>query len=721
MPVQLDWEIEEVETPLPDIEPEMARRPRGCRRWRLRFVLFFLAVAVGLAVLGYRIRQKQKEIENELRAAIELELKALISGDRDLFLGRQDPDDRRWQQAQEEAFARHQRQTGQAPWELAPQVPEYTGEIPLLRVQEDEAWAQVQVAHGEQVWRELWFYRWKRQGGWRHVRFDRDWLGEERALVTLHLRFAYPERDTAIVTALAHEMETWYSLLAPLLGTRPTRALLTVQFVYRDPASRGWSETRWVRGGFTLQAPAAHQLPLSADGLPTPELRARMAGHLAEALIGQQIGVLPNETLGPVVDALRQELRDWVMAHIADNVSDGSTWATPPTPLVDTLVAREGVEVLAPLVASLHRTSTLDQTLAAAGLDPPDPVTRFAFQLAALNRAFNGSDPGSYQALIDPQADSTWRQYHIDQASRRRESVPVDALWPGQTALQIESVAFNGPIAWVEAETTRDDGLTFRQTHFFRQLDERWLLTSPDPTYFGARQTLRTENLVFHYFEREAEWVQGTLPVELQAVVRQASTDLGIATERLVITVETDLQPGIDGLLSEDGRQMRFTSPHVAGWPAEQVDDQVLRMAVPLLGALLETQLQFAAEEDSHLLITFVGAFLWELERLFPQRIDVKTLLGIDTSQVSTASLAELWAMSTGDIEEADLEQTLVSFHALLEFLVEIHGPEVVPSLLDSSSQTDDLDEWLRLSTGQGLEEIEPAWQAWLLTTYGEP
>jgi hypothetical protein len=53
------------------------------------------------------------------------------------------------------------------------------------------------------------------------------------------------------------------------------------------------------------------------------------------------------------------------------------------------------------------------------------------------------------------------------------------------------------------------------------------------------------------------------------------------------------------------------------------------------------------------------------------------------------------------------------SYRALFEFLTETYGPEVVPALLDNVSQTDDLDEWLRLSTGHGLDEVEPAWQTW--------
>ncbi len=724
MSVQLDWEIDDVETPLPNTTLQSRRRLQGCRRWWHLFVLVALAVAVGLGFLGFEIRQKQKELEAELRAVIELELNALSNGDRDLFLSRQDPSDRRWQRTQEEVFNQHRWRAEQAPWENTPQVREYTGEVPVLHVQEgaDKGWAQVEVKRGERTWQELWFYEWTQDDGWHHVRFDKDWLGEEQALSTSHLHFTYPQRDAVVVTALADEMEAWYDILAPLFGVRPTSAtVLTVRFTYRAPRTAPF-ESYWVGSGSTLEAPSIHQGPLGADSIPTPELRGIMAGHLAEALIAHQTGQHSSDRFGPTVNALRAELRDWAVAQLASASSEQMYPDVSPTPLIDALVAREGAQILPALVESLNQRLTLDQALAAASLAPPDPVTRMAFHVAAANRAFHDLDETSYRSLLDPQADRSWRQDQTNRLLRQQQSAQAGHLWPAPSSLQIKAVVLNGPIAWVETEVTMNDDAVYRRTYFFRQVNRQagndWLLTTPDRVYFGERRVTRTENLVFNYFERDAEWFEDKLPAELQAVFSQAAADLGISAAGLVITVATEIQLGSGGPLSEDENAMLVTSPSIAGWRVDQPGDQVLQMAVELLGLLFQTRMRMSPAEDERYVVAHVGAFLWEIERLFPEQIEWDTWLGFGVKYVPVAPLVDLWAKPTSDLDEGNLQRALVGYRALFEFLVETYGLEVVPPLLDNLSKTDDLDEWLRLSTGQGLEEIEPAWQAWVSADY---
>jgi len=141
MPIQLDWEIKDDETPLPDPLSETATRAGGCRR-RLRLLALFLLIVVsGLAFLGLKIRQKHKQIEDELRALVEPELSALIDGDHDLFLGRQAPDAWRWRRAQEQLFDRYHRQFGDSLWGETPPAVRYTGQVPRLQVREDQIWS----------------------------------------------------------------------------------------------------------------------------------------------------------------------------------------------------------------------------------------------------------------------------------------------------------------------------------------------------------------------------------------------------------------------------------------------------------------------------------------------------------------------------------------------------------------------------------------------------
>jgi hypothetical protein len=721
MSVKLEWEIEDSETLLLDDGLQTETRSKVRRRWWRFFALLTLATIVGLGYLGFKIRQKHKEIENELRAVVEVELSAFVNGDRDLFLNQQDPDDEPWQRFQGEVFDNYHRQTQNAPWEQAPPAFEYTGQIPLVRVEGDTGWALVEVARGDLERRELWFYRQTSSAGWRRARLDEDWLGEEREISTPHLHFSYLSRDEAIVTALADEMEEWYQVLALLLNAAPSpNPELSIGFSYRRPTVSDALKLEWDRRRpRTLSAPSPHQSYLSTDESPTPELRQQMAAYLVEALMASQAKLQrPRGDLSVEAGALHDELRDWAVVRLARASSASDEWQSIPTPSINALVAREGEHVVPQLVTSLRGAETLDQVLATAGLDPPDEATRFAFLLMAAERAFYRHDINGYRALVNPQA---WRQLYASQARWQSENSPPGDLWSAPSSLQIKSVVLNGETAWVEAESARFDGAVYRQAHFFRQVNGRWLLTAPDPAYLGQRRTARTENLVLGYFEPDALWFESSIPTELQALFSQAAADLGISTEGLVFTVTTELEPGIDGWFVEDANLLRLTSPSITGWPINRLDDPLLQMAFPLIGGLFQKALDDVPEDNSSYSLVLIGAFLWELDRLFPDRLDWDTLLlGANSKQVTALSLNDLWTEANSEPSEGAFERHLIGYRTLLEYLAETYGPQVVPQLLDNVLRTDDLDEWLRLSTGHGLDEIEPAWQEWVVATYAK-
>lgn len=222
----------------------------------------------------------------------------------------------------------------------------------------------MELENGTQTWGELWFYQWTQAAGWRHVPFDAEWLGQEQRLVTRHFRFTYSQRDAAAVRALAHEMEAWYNLLAPLLGLRPaSETLLTLHFAYSDPTRLSPSPIRWDGNDLTLLAPSPHQGHLAADGSPGRELSAQIAPYLAEALIARQSGVHPDTPLDPLLDALRDELRDWAGYRS----------------LLDYLVATYGPQVVPALLDNVARTGDLDHWLRLStghGLDEIEPAWR---------------------------------------------------------------------------------------------------------------------------------------------------------------------------------------------------------------------------------------------------------------------------------------------------------------------------------------------------------
>jgi hypothetical protein len=717
MAIKLDWEIDDVDAPLPDAGTE-TNGGAGCRRWWRLLALVTLAAAIGLGYLGFKIRQKKSEIEGQLRAVVELELNAFINDDRNLYLAQQDPHSRSWRRDQEEGLDDYHTQAERSAWDETWFFATYTGQVPVVRVEGDQGWALVEVAHDESAWREMWFYQWTKADGWRHVRLDSDWPGDAQEHTTPHLRLIYPERDADIVAALADEMEGWYEVLAPLFGVNLTDSVpppLTIKFSFYDSSFRP-DEIRlhWRDCAHELLAPSPHQGRFSADNTPGPEMRQQMAARLAEALIAYQSGLCPDATPPVEINALRHELRDWAIAYLARTWSGFDAWNAPPTPLVEDLVTRKGIQVISQLAAHLQGPETLDQVLAAANLDPPDPMTRFAFLLVADSRAIRDLNLHDYGALADPQADKTWRDNRTDQWEWNYQFDTFDDSWP----LRVKSVVFNDEMAWVEAETTRPDGSTGRQTHFFRQAGERWLLTSPDPVYLGQARTTQTENLTFSYFERDAGWFEEAVPTRLQAALEQAAVDLGLPVRDFIFTVETDTHSLYSW--TSGSNVIKLASPSLTGEPGVQPDELVAILAQPLLslsasgfGTDTSAGFGYPAWAIKNAIIQ------WEIRRLFPERA-ASRWPAVDAAEVATLSLDTLGTTVGSDLASRQQRRFQEGYRTLVEYLAETYGPEAIVVLLENLAQPGGLEAWLLLSTGHGMEEIEPRWREWVLARYGE-
>jgi hypothetical protein len=350
--------------------------------------------------------------------------------------------------------------------------------------------------------------------------------------------------------------------------------------------------------------------------------------------------------------------------------------------------------------------------LEASGVELPALEQRVVFHLAAVNRALHDLDYFSYQDLLDPKADRAWLMQNTNQLARRRDVAPIDQSWPAPSALHIDSVSFNDDMAWVELETTLHDGKTVRQTQFFRRTNDLWLLTAPDPDYFTTMRRRKTENLVFDYYEADAIWFESGIPSAMQDKLDQAAADLGVSLDGLTISVETTMDLEVDGWVS-DASQVRVTSPSITGWAINNLDENLMPIAVPILSVVFERMLGDRPQEDNRFLVVHVGAFLWELEKSFSEQQVLHRWLGIDTHQVPFTSLGELWLASSED-SGSDVSRILVSYQILLGFLSETYGSHAVPSLLAHIADANDMDEWLMLSIGQPLTQVEPLWEAWL-------
>lgn len=743
IPVELDWQIvdEEVDPSEGPVEAPTSRS--GCRRWGGFALIVGLILAVGLGFIWQQLRHKRQEIEREVCGVVELELQALVRGDRELFLTLQDSSGA-WRKAQIGLFQDYQSWTqGQAlageqrVWTSEPVG--YTGEIGRVQVAGKEAQVEVEIEcqGGQETCWQIWLYRWD-DDTWYHASIDEAWLGEEREMSTAHFDFIYPERDGPAVEELAGEMEAWYDRLAPLYGldsgSGAEYTRMTVEFTYRSPRSAAsefhWlaHKTRW------LQAASLHQMLWSQDGTPSSKVRRTLARFLIEALVADASGVgVYGRNLPPEMWALFRELRDWALKPL--NVPPDPI--QPDTPLVDALVAQHGETAIRLLVAGLNQWETLEEALSATGLELSDPTRVFAFLLQAEHQLELDEDFRHFQEFVDPQVDQTWL------ASKQAEFEPSasDGSWSAwrSSSAQITSVVFQGDLAWVEAKRVflvirRAEGQAderyevepadYYRTFFFRRLGERWLHTSPDPAYFGAERVEQSANLTLRYFERDATLYVGGVE-RLQSILEQAAADLGVDITGKVFTLEITIQPGRYGWLDPSFTHLLFTSPHLSGWSDHPVYDAWSDLAISLIRTLAVFKLtQLPGWPDATGWALIQAVTVWEQQRLFPTQVDQAWLwwfaTRVNVAQVAAQSLADFVPVSPSAQTLSDVIRVWSSYELLVEYLAETYGPEVIPALLTNFDVIDDVDEWLRLSTGEGVGEIEPAWQEWVLATYGD-
>ncbi len=236
MGVDLEWEIGDEEAPPatewtnPFPSPIMGRErgegfvPRPSlmfrlrperRRWRAWILTALIFGAVALAALWLIQEQWRRQLEGELRSTILLEAQALARGDREIFLGLQDPQDEKWRRAQSDLL------------DIARQadIPADQVEITALGVEGDWAWAEVRAPRlaegifrmgdapnaGEEIQLEqVQFYR-RVENRWVHVAPSPDFLaywGETATLEAPYLQVEFPERDRP-------QVEAWLAALGP--------------------------------------------------------------------------------------------------------------------------------------------------------------------------------------------------------------------------------------------------------------------------------------------------------------------------------------------------------------------------------------------------------------------------------------------------------------------------------------------------------------------------
>ena len=309
---------------------------------------------------------------------------------------------------------------------------------------------------------------------------------------------------------------------------------------------------------------------------------------------------------------------------------------------------------------------------------------------------------------MDLQANSGGIEYHADQWLQPS----VDSPLPAASQIQVNSVVFNGDIAWVETQIHWGDGAVYYPVYFFRHVQDRWLLTAPDLDYFGQLRTAQTENLVLRYYERDQAWYEAATLEALQSVLDRAAGDLGLDKTGWVLTLEITPLPGLDGWQgSWEPDKIYFTSPHVLGWSPDDTDAPISQMGYALVKALVQHQAGHTPDSPSFRPLLQEAIAQWEARRL--------SLAHTNPASSFTWRVVNLSLQDLGQAPK-NSNLALAGYYTLVEYLIASYGRDVVPTMLENLGDATTLENWLRLVTGQGIEEVEPNWQRWVSTHYGQ-
>ncbi len=711
MSIQFEWHADAEElTSEPPPPPPSRRRSR-----RFLLSLSLLLGLIGTLVVGmlYQRQRQQHAIAADLEPIVRLELQALIEGDEELFLNQQ-MEISSWPVYQKRRFDLYRQMHR---FLLPPAVVPYTYTGRILKVwgEPQYAWAAVEVMMDGQPHQEIRHY-WNTPEGWRHAPLTDKALGEQRERTVGSIRLRYWEVDERPARYLANDLRAWLATLMPPLGLETT-APLTIEL---RPDPLGTRAYTWTtdRSRLTIVSPSL--LPLQRDGRPAQVYRQALAYHVAGWLINQAVGIATPQDLAPEVRGLWGDLLAWAMIRLDLD----PPLSTTREPVLEQVVQRHGLGAVARLVQAMGEAQTVIEVFQQANLSEPDPPALFTLLLEAQQQAIAQGDRKAYRALLDPEADATWRADQVSSFTWTPGSLTdvtgLNAYFSEAAIYRYNplshprgvTVTFQRDRAWVEAEGMPLASQT--RVVFFRRADGRWLYTSPDPSYLGGLREVKAPYIVLQYYEADADVMVG-LAARLSTVLQQATEDFGLSPTALT-TVTIGVQTTW-GWSSPNSEGLSYTSPSLSGVDPEMSLTYGLVSQVAFRRLDVENLRGSRSYSSPGQMMILQGLISWEAQHLLadhPFRWS-----RADPSSLSLRPLAEAWEGGRGsDAFSPDLSLT---GYTLVAFLVEEQGSRAVGKMLDALATAESLDDWLQTVSGQGLDEVEPTWQAWLRRQAGSP
>ncbi len=704
MNIEIEWSVSDDESDFPPLPEETAPAgPSLGLRWRrlgLILVALIVLIAGGAFVLRSIVESGERRLEASLRDVVALEIAAIRSADRELFLSLQDPTDSAWVAAQESLFSGFRR------FGIVPQ------EVISVEMGGDRAWADVRLTRpGWGDVQETWAYR--RVGdAWRHTRLDESWWGPRTILVSGPVRVMYFARDEAAAHDILGQALNWLYRACNEFGCTGLPAF-TIDITHS--LSLPPDKVAWI-GADLLSFSSPH----AGWGRPGGGVAEDMMGELARQLARKVIYSRPGlDQFGPALQpgkahphvALAEQAADWALGR----------WGlgpAPPSPdnYVAALAAQHGPSAVRNLIAALGQSDGIEGALtqalgiSLAVLDhSPD---FFIFLLNAEAEAITRRDRDTFQALQDPNVPG-WGRLQLN----RYDRAEVWAAVEGEIISRVRRRATRDRLLVMRVQLVGARG-RIQRLESFRWAGNRWLHTWPALEAWGEpiRQTDGVFGVV--YYERDADLVRPLIP-RLNGLLARVASDLGRPVPSRPLTVTIDpVALGYQGLPN-----LVVPSPWATGLPLG--DDPgagsafLLRQIVALMVHSLAwgdapTEMTPGQEAALSALVE------WEVRSVLGEPLlDAEARAGLEQALASGQLLSPdlLWTTpvivrpSFGQPETLAWPLARAEWLTLIDTLIQGERQRL-PALRAHLLTARSMEDWLQRSLGLSLAQVEADWRA---------
>jgi len=768
MGVEFRWQVESEDEWEPPTSPPERRRRFPWRIVGFLGLLLVVGAGIGAGRFWQGVRQGEARLRRELGTAANLEAQVLRDGDRGTFLSLQDQDDPAWYARQEKRVPSWY---GVADLEPGQDVNLTVLDAALLPAG-NRAWADVVWGLEDGVYHRVQFYR-RVEGRWLRTGTRLEHFGAERARQTAHFAFTYRARDELTVSWMAEQLEAWYETVCTDLSCDDSRrvnvlitALGETNGEHRPP------------NGFTLSSPRLRGVredgaPLLEERKELAHiliylLAARRAGDLEggrqsyyplDIAQGQQS--YPSAAIkvaGPYhasrlssgdIDAWQQpylllQFANWEVRRLGLADQD-----TPTTPVLDRVMDSHGIEGVGALLEAMGQTTSEGEALRLAlGLDLASLDLVFGHYLAALlaverqvtewqtsglvgltaaplaERAFDAllaEKSGEWRSQKDL-AFKEWDNRNVYYSSAPL-SRPVVERWE-----RLDDSTIWAEVSYRDARWGVYGGHAIRRVEFFRQVDGSWRHASPDGRFLGKEVVLNSEHFRLECHEREVALMASGL-ARLETLYRQIADALPSQLspgERLTIRIV----PSASGNYESATQEIQVLSPYLSGWGGDWDVNYLTGQVSPSL--LRELLLRAAGVRDVSApdwpreiwLQGIISAWTWRHD-ISPLDAGDETPRFLTTEILASAArsdkllpLSEMEQMSFGSSPPDWLQHKWDLFYqqvyAIMHYVGEVYGDQVLLSLAHSLPDAGSLASWLQTATRVDVGTFEEGWRAWL-------